>query len=481
MVIKIETLKKKSLKFIPRKRRNAHEVLRSYVGLGSKAESRCTKDVNLATTPLEIPQWRLDMEEQTEDLEEAPILDWSSKMLEDMTERDWRIMANDLEINTSSKLRPLRNWTELPADLHVAVDRAKYKFPTAIQSAVLPILLAGHDLVGTAQTGGGKTAGFVLPIIHKLDATRTIQALILAPTRELAQQITGEIFKLTEKSIAVCLVGGHDISKQEEAMSVKPKIIVATPGRLIDCLEQGLLVLTSCQMLVLDEADRLIDMGFEEQIKEIIGRMPSRGLRQTMMFSATWSASIQRLAEQFLNSPERVAIGNTEPAVSVLQTFEFFTNTAAKNKRLVEVLKRAQLPAIVFVNTKANADAVGEHLNKSFGRVAIMHGGRTQSQREAVLSDLRSGIVKVLVATDVAGRGIDVPNLKTVVNYSMPRNFETYTHRVGRTGRAGQKGFAVSFVQSIDEHLFESLRAVIRRQNKPLPEWLRSSNIKEIL
>lgn len=462
MVINVEDLKGRIAKpkFIPRSKRKKTEVV-----LQKAVQQLPAEKVEEET----IPQWRLEKEALIEEKSPEVMLSWADKPLSEMSERDWKVLARDFDIETSESTHPLRSWNDLSSEIKDIVSTLGYKEPTSVQRATIPLGLEGRDIVGIAETGSGKTAGFVIPLVSK--PSQGVYGLVLAPTRELAQQIHKETLKFTSPLgiKAACLVGGHDIESQANAV-IGAQIVIATPGRLLDALAQEMLSLAKCRLLVLDEADRMVDMGFEEQVTEIVNLLPKS--RQTLMFSATWPPVIEKMATTFLTNPVRVTIGGGPQAnTRVTQTVEL-VEPATKLSKLQQVLGRKR-PVIVFVNQKATVDQVAEALNQKSIAAAPMHGDRTQEQRETALNDLRSGKIGVLVATDVAGRGIDIPNVQLVVNYDMPRRFDAYVHRIGRTGRAGRSGTAISLVTESDSALFPELKSALQKSRSPIPTFLK--------
>lgn len=440
---------------------------------------------------------------------------WSEKKLEHMRERDWRIFKEDFNISVKggSIPNPMRSWSEsgLPKRLLDIVDQAGYTDPSAVQRAAIPVALQSRDLIGVAVTGSGKTAAFLLPLlvyISELPALNEITksegpyAIILAPTRELAQQIELEAKKFATPLGFTCvsLVGGHSIEEQAYNMRDGAEIIIATPGRLVDCIERRVLVLSQCCYIIMDEADRMIDLGFEEPVNKILDALPvnnekpdtddaenaaamSRHLggkdryRQTMMYTATMPSAVERIARKYLRRPAIVTIGNVGEAVdTVEQRVEFVSGEDKRKKRLAEILQSREFaaPIIVFVNIKRNCDAVARDIQKMGFSSVTLHGSKTQDQREAALASLRNGQTEVLVATDLAGRGIDVPDVSLVVNFNMAGNIESYTHRVGRTGRAGKSGVAITFLGPEDNDVMYDLRKMIQSSSiSRLPEELR--------
>lgn len=416
---------------------------------------------------------------------------WSEKKLEHMRERDWRIFKEDYNISTKggSIPNPMRSWAEsrLPKRLLDVVDQVGYTEPSAVQRAAIPIALQSRDLIGVAVTGSGKTAAFLLPLLVYISELPQLNeftkndgpyAIILAPTRELAQQIEIEAKKFATPLGFTCvsIVGGHSLEEQAYNLRDGAEIIIATPGRLVDCIERRVLVLGQCCYVIMDEADRMIDLGFEEPVNKILDALPVANMkpdseeaedavvmsqslggkdryRQTMMYTATMPTAVERIARKYLRRPAIVTIGNVGEAVeTVEQRVEFVAGEDKRKKRLAEILSSREFapPIIVFVNIKRNCDAVARDI-KHMGFTAVtLHGSKTQEQREAALASVRNGTTDVLVATDLAGRGIDVPDVSLVVNFNMATNIESYTHRVGRTGRAGKSGVAITFLGNED-------------------------------
>jgi superfamily II DNA/RNA helicase len=335
-----------------------------------------------------------------------------------------------------------------------AVQAAGYTSATPVQAQAIPEVLAGHDLMVCAQTGTGKTAAFMLPALQRLAADagkRPIGAprvLVLTPTRELAQQVTDAAMKygkfLRHASVAA-IVGGVSYIQQNRALAQQLDILVATPGRLTDHLTRGRLDLSRVELLVLDEADRMLDMGFVEAVEHIAGATPAQ--RQTLLFSATLDGAIARLARRILRAPRMVSVeGAKERHANIEQRLHFVDDRAHKDRLLEHLLRDAEVKqAIVFTATKRDADDIAGDLQSQGHAVAALHGDMNQHHRTRALSAMKQGRIRVLVATDVAARGIDVAGISHVINYDLPRDAESYVHRIGRTGRAGAKGLALSF------------------------------------
>ncbi|KAJ2631321.1 mRNA splicing protein prp28 [Coemansia sp. RSA 1290] len=418
---------------------------------------------------------------------------WSEKQLDEMQDRDWRIFKEDYSISCKGGMipRPYRSWQEsdIPQSILRVVEDIGYREPTPIQRQAIPIGLQNRDLIGIAETGSGKTASFLIPMLSFIMTRPPMNernmvdgpyALILAPTRELAQQIESETHKFARRLGFKCvsIVGGHDIDKQSFALRNGCEIVIATPGRLRDCIDRRVLVLNQCTYVVMDEADRMVDMGFEDDVNFILDALPVSNekpqdykecddmtkYRQTTMFSATMPPVVERMARKYLRKPATVTIGVAGKAVdTVEQRVEFIAGEERRKQRLMGLLSQhiKEGPIIVFVNLKKMVDMLGAWLTKSHFSAATLHGGKTQEQREQALARLRAGEADVLVATDVAGRGIDVKDVSLVVNFEMCKDIETYTHRIGRTGRAGKRGLAVTFLGADDRDVLYDLRKMI--------------------
>jgi superfamily II DNA/RNA helicase len=338
-----------------------------------------------------------------------------------------------------------------PAILH-ALQEAGYTEPTPIQAQAIPEIMGGHDLMASAQTGTGKTAAFTLPALNLLatphpSRSRGPRILVLVPTRELAQQVNDAARKYGKflRARTVSIVGGMPYPLQNKLLSQPLDILVATPGRLLDHMERGRIDLARLQMLVLDEADRMLDMGFMPDIERITSALPAE--RQTLLFSATLEGDIARIAGQILRNPKTIRIAAQQAKhENIEQRLHFVDDMGHKNKLLEHLLIAPEVnQAIVFTSTKRHADVLAEDLHAAGHKVAALHGDMTQGARNRTLTKLRHGDINVLVATDVAARGIDVAGISHVINYDLPKFAEDYVHRIGRTGRAGKLGIAVSF------------------------------------
>ncbi|KAI9222704.1 P-loop containing nucleoside triphosphate hydrolase protein [Blastocladiella britannica] len=485
---------------------------------------------------------------------------WSQKSLKEMKERDWRIFKEDFDITTKGGQipSPLRSWDEstIPDRVLDVIRAVGYKEPTPIQRQSIPIGMQNRDMMGVAETGSGKTLTFLVPMlsfIMKLprlteeDAPLGPYALVLVPTRELAQQIEDEATKFAGPLGYRCvsIVGGHSIEEQSFTLSRGCELIIATPGRLRDCLERHIVVLGQCTYVVMDEADRMIDMGFEQDVTYILDQLPisdeelaeravaaaeehakaleqnmvpresmvpqlreaqamlearrmatdedamyvdgnaadgdsggppavrhklpdrvlaalgGKHFRQTVMFSATMPPQVERLAQRYLRKPATVFIGRAGKAVdTVEQRVEFINDENRKAQRMMQLLSEYEAPIIVFFNQKRGVDYYQRQLQSQY-RVTAMHGGKTQDAREASIAQLKRGEVDVLLATNVAGRGLDVHDVSLVINFDMAKNIEEYTHRIGRTGRAGKTGTAVTFLTNDDAEVLYDLKQLL--------------------
>jgi ATP-dependent RNA helicase RhlE len=356
----------------------------------------------------------------------------------------------------------------LEATLLEAIRQRGFASTTPIQSAVVPIIMNGDDLIGCADTGTGKTAAFLLPILSRLLKTRAAapeergytRVLILSPTRELAVQIEDDVqgFSYHTDLTSIAVYGGVPMDQQERALKSGVDIVVATPGRLMDHMRNGAVSFDKLDTLVLDEADRMMDMGFWPDVRRIVATLPDTAARQTLLFSATMPDEVMKLAEEVLCDAKYVQIGTDGgPAKSITHTIE---NVAAANKTewLARFLRRTDGPVLVFVRTKSGAERLARKL-AAFGlKAASLHADRTQQQRTQAVEGFRSGRFHVLVATDVAARGLDIDGITHVVNYEVPSSRETYVHRVGRTGRADATGTALTLVAPEELRALQALQ-----------------------
>lgn len=426
---------------------------------------------------------------------------WSEKPLSEMADRDWRIFKEDFNIVTKGGNIPngLRNWKE--ANLHPEVmkviETVGYKEPTPIQRQAIPIGLQNRDIIGVAETGSGKTAAFLIPLLVWImslpkiermdDADQGPYAIILAPTRELAQQIEEETQKFGKplgiKTVSV--IGGLSREEQGFKLRLGCEIVIGTPGRLVDVLENRYLVLNQCTYVVMDEADRMINMGFEPDVQKILDFLPVSNLkpdteeaedtnhllanfatkkkfRQTVMFTATMPAPLEKLARNYLRRPATVYIGTAGKPTERVKQIVIMCSEAEKRNKLIEILDAGyEPPIIIFVNQKKGADILAKSLDRMGYSACTLHGGKGQEQRDYALSSLKMGNKEILVATDVAGRGIDIKDVSCVINYDMAKSIDDYTHRIGRTGRAGKSGTAISLLTKEDSLIFYDLKMAI--------------------
>lgn len=338
-----------------------------------------------------------------------------------------------------------------------------YKTPTPIQSQSIPPILLGKDVMGLAQTGTGKTAAFTLPIIQRLmtGPRSCVRALIVAPTRELAQQIHEAFLKLSHGTglQSVTLYGGVNMNSQIKKLESGAEIVVACPGRLLDHVQQKTINLSKVDILVLDEADQMLDMGFLPSIRRILTLLPKK--RQTLLFSATMSYAIDELAYEFLHEPMKIKIGHSAPATSVKQAL-FPVANHLKSRLLINILRKTDIESVlIFTRTKHAAKKVAGNLEEAGFRATSLQGNLSQNKRQRAMDGFRNGTVQILVATDIASRGIDVSAISHVINYDMPDTVETYIHRIGRTGRADKRGEAFTLITHEDEIEVRNIERVL--------------------
>lgn len=450
---------------------------------------------------------------------------WSQKKLGEMNERDWRIFREDFDIRIQGgrATLPIRYWQEshIPEPLLRAIENAGYEDPSPIQRQAIPIGLANKDIIGIAETGSGKTCAFLVPLIAyllKLPPEYSQRcheqgplAVVLAPTRELAEQIEKECIKLAQYTSlrTACIIGGQNTSPEEQGLKLRSgiEVVIGTPGRMLDCLRNNHLVLNQCNYVVLDEADRMIDMGFDEQVMEILDAMG--GLlksedeelaelqlqslqnnttnihnnqnsnqilyRVTAMFSATMAPEVELIAKKYLRHPVIVRIGDEETGKNkrIEQKVYFITENQKKGKLIEELKKLDQNDkVIIFVNTKKAGDTLVWQLENAQFKAGLLHGGKSQDQREEALEMFRNGEYQVLVATDVAARGLDIPDVSHVFNFDVPPKIQPYCHRIGRTGRAGKFGIAISFLTETDTEIMYELKSYLENTGAEIPPQL---------
>ena len=356
------------------------------------------------------------------------------------------------------------NFSELPIDnkLKNSIRFADFITPTPIQSKSIPISLSGKDILGTAQTGTGKTLAFTIPMINKLLIDKNTMALIVCPTRELATQVMQTVLKLNVREIGIgnaLLIGGESMQKQLKKLKKRARIIVGTPGRINDHLKRQSLNLSKVSYLVLDETDRMLDMGFTPQIETILKFIPKQ--HQTLLFSATLPNNILRISEKYLNNPERIAIGSLSTPIEKIKQETFQITQDKKYHELINQLVERSGSILVFVKTKHGADKIVKRLKYDGHSADAIHGNLRQSKRDRVINNFRNGKIRILIATDVAARGLDIPLIKHVINYDLPQVPEDYIHRVGRTGRAGKEGSSLTFITPNDRSMWNSISRLI--------------------
>lgn len=355
---------------------------------------------------------------------------------------------------------------ELPQPLLHRLEQMGFLTPTPIQQQAIVPALNGQDVLGTAQTGTGKTGAFGIPLVAKLLTSEEGDALVMVPTRELAVQVMQTLKKFIGKSqIATGLIiGGEPMHRQFRQLQMRPRLIVGTPGRIYDHLTRGSLKLSNTTFLVLDEVDRMLDMGFVKQLDAIAPFLPKE--RQTLMFSATLPKNIQNLSARYLHEPVRVSVGSTGAPATFLKQENVKLKEADKFPRLLQELGERQGSVLIFIKTKYNADAMAIKLRKEGHQVEALHGDLRQSRRSRVIEDFRKMHFNVLVATDVASRGLDIPHIEHVINYDLPQNPEDYIHRVGRTARAGATGEAINFLCPSDGGKWRAISRLMNPDQK---------------
>ncbi|NUY39444.1 DEAD/DEAH box helicase [Wolbachia endosymbiont of Litomosoides brasiliensis] len=347
----------------------------------------------------------------------------------------------------------------LPLLLGQALDKNSLSIPTPIQAQAIPLALKGKDILGSAQTGTGKTLAFAIPLIAKLlGESNASSALVIVPTRELAQQVTNEIRKLLFQNSVLkiaLLIGGEPIFRQQNQLQRRPQIIIGTPGRIIDHIERKTLMTSNVSTLVLDEIDRMLDMGFRIQIEGIMKHLPK--MRQTLMFSAALPGNIVKLAEKYLNQPERVFVEHEATTPAKIKQEIVYASELEKYGKLVTQLCQREGSTIIFVKTKQGADQLAYKLRKDNHSALAIHGDLKQHKRERVINSFRRGYNQIMVATDIASRGLDISHIQHVINYDAPQSQANYIHRIGRTARAGAEGHALSFITPQDKKRLPAL------------------------
>ena len=376
----------------------------------------------------------------------------------------------------------------LHSSLLKAVKDQNYTQPTAIQKKAIPLVLKGNDVLGSAQTGTGKTAAFALPILHHLISETTnnkIRALVVTPTRELAIQI-GENFTVYSKYNSVrntVIFGGVKQEAQTNKLAKGVEILIATPGRLLDLIGQGFISLKDIGYFVLDEADRMLDMGFIHDIRKILNQLPKE--RQSLFFSATMPKNIIDLSSQILKHPKRISVDPVSSTAETIKQYIYYTNKSSKKDLLLYILKDQSInQLLLFSRTKHGADRIVKNLRKKNIQASAIHGDKSQNQRQKALKSFKDSQIRVLVATDIAARGIDIDKLSFVLNYDIPNESETYVHRIGRCGRAGENGVAISICEPEENIYAKSIEKLIQQkietvQNHPFLQTEKPMNLQQ--
>ena len=356
----------------------------------------------------------------------------------------------------------------LSDNLNKSLKTLGFKNPTEIQSKTIPIALKRHDILASAETGSGKTAAYLIPLIHHISTIGGISGLILTPTRELAQQVTDVSKSLVgykSKIETALIVGGASMNNQLRQLKKRPKIIVGTPGRINDHLEKRTLNLKYFNFFVLDEADRMLDMGFEDQVEKIIRFLPSK--RQTLLFSATLPKEIIKLSSKYLNNPKRADVKENNVIKTQIKQKILNTKTELKYNQLVDEIALRKGSILIFVRTKYSTEKLKKRLMKDTVKSSALHGDLRQNKRSRILKDFRDDKFRILIATDIASRGLDVPHIEHVINYDLPQVPEDFIHRIGRTARAGSVGEAVSFITPNDKRMWKSIENLMEELKNP--------------
>ena len=429
-------------------------------------------------------------ESQQEDKSDAPSVSGSYVQSAELSsvpqsEVDEFFKKNEVTVEDprSTTLRPLLSFSHISLSPKIQQEIAKFPQPTPIQAVSWPYLLSNRDVIGVAETGSGKTFAFGVPAVNNLvttGKTKGIKVLVISPTRELASQIYDNLKNLTDKTNLniVCLYGGVPKDQQRKDL-VRANIVIATPGRLIDLMNEGAVDLSQVSYLVLDEADRMLEKGFEEDIKNVM-RSSTSPDRQTLMFTATWPKEVRELAQGFMKEPVKVSIGDRDELSAnkrITQIVEV-VDPRGKEYKLLDLLKKYQSGSkkddkvLIFALYKKEAARIERMLESKGYHVAAIHGDLSQQQRTAALDSFKKGRSNLLLATDVAARGLDIPNVKTVINLTFPLTVEDYVHRIGRTGRAGQTGVAHTLFTENEKHLSGALINVLKGANQPVPDEL---------
>jgi ATP-dependent RNA helicase RhlE len=352
-----------------------------------------------------------------------------------------------------------------------AIAALNFTVPTPIQIQAIPLALTGKDIIGCAQTGTGKTTAFCVPVLENLLANPEKKALILVPTRELAVQVEDFWRKLTAqipKMSSIVIIGGAAMYPQIKSLSRQPRMIIATPGRLMDHLQRKTVKLSDIHCLVLDEADRMLDMGFAPQLNEILKHIPKN--RQTLFFTATWESSLEQLAKKYVQNPEKITVESSPQSKAQIQQRLVATPSGKKNESLLDTVNTCKGSILIFARTQLRTDGVARYLATYGLHANRLHGGRSQAQRSSALKMFRDGQVRILVATDIAARGIDVQHIGHVVNYDLPQFCDDYIHRIGRTGRAGAVGEAISLIGPEDRSQWRRIAQFLKKSGINTPQ-----------
>jgi len=371
------------------------------------------------------------------------------------------------------------NLFKIEDSLKDSITRMKFKEPTPIQNQAIPVALEGKDILGTAQTGTGKTLAFSIPLINKLILDKNAFALVTCPTRELATQVMDAIRNLISNKINIktaLLIGGESMQKQLRQLGKRSRLIVGTPGRINDHLKRKSLNLSATKYLVLDETDRMLDMGFTPQIEMILKFVPKD--HQTLLFSATLPKDILRISERYLTNPIRISVGSTTVPIAKIKQETLQVYKENKYNELIDQLLSRKGSILVFVKTKRNADRMVKRLKEEDHSADAIHGDLRQSKRDRVMNAFRKGVKRILVATDVAARGLDIPLIQHVINYDLPQVPEDYVHRIGRTARAGSEGSALTFLTPDDRSMWNSISKLINPNFKAEPRDIRKNSRK---
>ena len=373
-------------------------------------------------------------------------------------------------------------------DIKKAIEDMGFSKLTPIQDEAIPIGLNGRDIIGQAQTGSGKTLAFAIPILEKIFIPdRSPQAIVLCPTRELCMQVASEIEKIgskIKKFKVLAVYGGQPIGKQTRVLKKGVHVVVGTPGRVIDHIQRGNLDLIGIESVVLDEADEMLEMGFREDIETILEKTPVQ--RQTLLFSATISSEVRRIAEKYQKNPEFIKIANKRKNIPKITQYAFKCNIKDKFDGLSKLIEAYDVKlALIFCNTKKSVDYVAKHLKKQDFNVDSLHGDMAQKTRDKVMNKFKNGNINILVASDVASRGLDIEDVGVIINYDVPQNLDDYIHRIGRTARAGKKGFAFTLVSKDELSRFNNIKkgnnVKIIEKEFPTPEEIENLKINRLL